>query len=152
MSCCIRGKSPCKRASSTFGTHSCISRYVLYGCDAADSSSLMFSIWLCFVQTFNAAPGELVIRDSLLFSSCVDGPSSSSPTCGWFTDYQGNNVPDSQGFCCSYSIGDVITGGGDDSRGNLDCSLFGSAGKRCVRGSIEVEDDTVVNSVVPVSV
>mgnify|MGYP007113767996 FL=1 len=62
--------------------------------------------FLC--QTFNAAPRELVLTSSYLTSSCVDGANAGSPTCGWFRDEAGNNVPDSQGFCCSCSLASVI--------------------------------------------
>ena len=34
-------------------------------------------------------------------TSCNDDPLSTTPTCGWATDANGNNVYASQGFCCS---------------------------------------------------
>ena len=43
-------------------------------------------------------------------SSCKDRSDEETPTCGWVLDEDGNNIPDSQGFCCDCSMNDGIIG------------------------------------------
>lgn len=52
-----------------------------------------------------ACLAQAIIRTGANFpiSSCNADPLSTSPTCGWATEAHGNNLPSSQGFCCSCS-------------------------------------------------
>lgn len=69
---------------------------------------------LQYFQAFHAQPTELVIETTpnlFGFGGCVDDPNS-NPTCGWARTAEGENIPDSQGFCCSCSaVGQETTRG-----------------------------------------
>lgn len=96
-----------------------------------------------------------MIHKALLFDACNAGANSQTPTCGWYTESNGYIVPNSQvrdpwfsfsasfsthlkdqkGYCCSCSLGEVIGISDEQSRANLDCSLFGSdaSSAHCLR-------------------
>ena len=75
----------------------------------------------------NAAPREVVVEAPE--GGCRDGDLEETPTCGWYLDPDTlRKIPNSQGFCCSCSSGDVFEhttqGPSESSRGDLDCDLF----------------------------
>ena len=106
---------------------------------------------LTYLQNFNSKPTELLIpttncvacappaslpeppaacrRHAPRATRAQDGAYAAIPTCGWFTDASGANVPWSDGFCCACSASQTVQqtlGGGATAatRGNLDCNLF----------------------------
>ena len=89
-------------------------------------STSMFRYPLTYVQDFNANPHETVSHTSLL--QCRDDSSDVEPTCGWHMDSQGQPIPYSQGFCCRCPASELLNFFDPaDSRGQVDCSLFGKA-------------------------
>ena len=42
--------------------------------------------------------------------SCSDGAYSTRPTCGWALDVNGNQVANSQGFCCYCTLLQLSSG------------------------------------------
>ena len=65
----------------------------------------MFSsvlIALTSAQDVNSKPIEQIVYvpNSLFVPQCVDSDASQNPTCGWYTNAQGQNVPHSQ--VCSH--------------------------------------------------
>jgi hypothetical protein len=88
---------------------------------------------LVYKRTFNAKPKEIVLTRSadgtpynFLTNPCQDGTSPSA-ACGFATDYAGQNIPYSQGFCCRCSLTDYLAGQNTLSRSGLQCSLFDSS-------------------------
>lgn len=67
--------------------------------------------------------------------ACKDNLSEEQPTCGWQYSNTGQQVPNSQGFCCSCSLINLQS---DDTRGNS-CSTInigtGSSSAHCLRFS-----------------
>ena len=75
----------------------------------------------------NAKPREVVVQAPE--GGCRDGDLEETPTCGWYLDPDTHRkIPNSQGFCCACSSGDVFEhttqGPSESSRGDLDCDLF----------------------------
>lgn len=101
-------------------------------------SSVFISYPLQYVHAFHAKPTELVIEQTpniFGFGGCVDDPNS-NPTCGWARDHEGNNIADSQGFCCSCTMVGQETVRGLDGT----CSLLGSDVETAHCLSFEEED------------
>nr|BAE71144.1 generative cell specific-1 [Physarum polycephalum] len=92
---------------------------------------------ISYLQTVNADPSEAVIytRDWIVVSSCQSGAYSDNPTCGWYKDSNGNNIPDSQGFCCSCNLAEYLGISDDQTRAGLTCSFFSgsSSSAHCLR-------------------
>nr|AKS04553.1 HAP2-like protein [Andalucia godoyi] len=80
-------------------------------------TSSYLSYPITYRQTFNAAPYEQVIK--LGAFGCTDSGGASSPSCGWAQDSNGNNIPDSQGFCCSCTLMDAVNS--QRTRASLSC-------------------------------
>ncbi len=93
----------------------------------------------------NAKPREEVIYRSLY--GCKDGPSQADPTCGWYLAPGANDssaaaessrIPDSQGFCCTCSTGQILGLNPSQSRANLNCGSLGGSSQSsasCLRFS-----------------
>ncbi|EFC41606.1 predicted protein [Naegleria gruberi] len=80
---------------------------------------------LLYVKTFNGKPTESIIyKDDILVPTCDDSSKSAAPTCGWVKDSQGNKIPDSQGFCCSCSVGQMFGDSSASNRGALNCGFM----------------------------
>ncbi|CAD8112113.1 unnamed protein product [Paramecium sonneborni] len=76
---------------------------------------------LKYTKDYNSQPYEVKIAGAIL--SCDDSWYSNSPTCGF--QYQNNKkIFDSQGFCCSCGILDIIGLSDEFARGNI-CSQAG---------------------------
>lgn len=87
----------------------------------------------------NNRPFEIAVPvdqyfDGIFGGGCKDGWKESA-TCGFALDSAGEKIWDSQGFCCSCSIGEQILGDGDYSRAALDCAFLGGsqASAHCLR-------------------
>ncbi|EFA79298.1 hypothetical protein PPL_07716 [Heterostelium album PN500] len=102
-----------------------------------DTFSLVYPVEISFSKSKQYGKSSLIYRksyseekyenvhytnDYLLFSSCKDSPSDH--TCPTVRDASGNQVPYSQGFCCSCDLGSYV-GIDRDSRSHLSCTLFG---------------------------
>lgn len=69
--------------------------------------SATYSIYpLKYEQDFYSRPVEMVKSSSVL--SCQDGFYSSSATCGFQYNNEGQKIEDSQGFCCSCSMLSIL--------------------------------------------
>ncbi len=90
---------------------------------------------IVYKQDFNYRPTETVIESDIF--SCQDGAYSSSPTCGWQTDSNGNQIANSQGYCCNCEFWEIIGLSSSQNNRALDCGDFnfgeGSANAHCLR-------------------
>ena len=94
---------------------------------AVTKSPVRASYPIYYWADVNAAPREVVVEAPE--GGCRDGDLEETPTCGWYLDPDTHRkIPNSQGFCCSCSSGDVFEhttqGPSESSRGDLDCDLF----------------------------
>ncbi|CAD8111745.1 unnamed protein product [Paramecium primaurelia] len=71
---------------------------------------------LKYTQDYNSQPYEVKIAGAIL--SCDDSWYSNSPTCGFQYENK-KKIFDSQGFCCSCGILDLIGLGDEFARGNI---------------------------------
>lgn len=85
-----------------------------------------------YLQDFNYHAKERVVKSDIF--TCNDKDQNENPTCGWQYDDDGNKIPNSQGFCCKCTFGQII-GINPNIRGNA-CRLFnfgtGSAAAHCL--------------------
>lgn len=72
-----------------------------------------------------------------MVSSCKDANFEENPTCGWKYDSNGGKIQNSQGFCCSCSLQNIIGISKESTRANLNCKLFGNlaSSAHCLRFS-----------------
>jgi len=91
---------------------------------------------LTYLQSFNSQPREVIVLHN--FGGCQDGNLATSPSCGWaIATVNGVNsaIPDSQGFCCSCDLNQVLGISGQSTRSQtLNCNLFGNVqSAHCLR-------------------
>jgi len=86
---------------------------------------------IVYRQDFNYRPYERVISSSAF--TCQEGAENTNPTCEWFYDNNGNKVKNSEGFCCSCDVWQIMGMSKTKSRSN-DCTLNpGSSSAHCLR-------------------
>lgn len=86
---------------------------------AATKTAVYASYPLTYFRHFNGRPYEEIV----VGSSCRDGENDAGATCG-FAKLGGQDIPHSQGFCCSCPLFNLGGASTSLTRGNLQCGLI----------------------------
>ena len=91
---------------------------------------------LSFVQMFASSLEEQIIYQSdFLIDGCIDGANAANPTCGWAKTSSGENIPNSQGYCCTCALAQMLGLSDQRTRASLDCTQIGmrASSAHCLR-------------------
>ena len=88
---------------------------------------------LTYLRSFNSQPREVITLHGL--GGCNDGALAREPSCGWAVDSSGAAIDDSQGFCCSCGLDQLLGVSSQATRSeSLSCNLFGNTqSAHCLR-------------------
>lgn len=80
---------------------------------------------------------DIIYQSDPFVSGCVAGALATDPTCGFAYGPNGKPIADSEGFCCTCSLSQLLGLSTQGTRGTLNCQLFGlvSSSAHCLRES-----------------